>query len=163
MDKEKAEVMPSAEEILMNENDLLNGLLEAASFKTDSSSYKTVQVKREGKLLFEFRIRPLEEEEIQSCRKKCTKMVQNPGGRHLPKIEGDVDYVKVRSWKIYTATVEEDRKKIWDNNVIKQRLNVLQGVDVIDACLMAGEKDTICDIIDDISGYGVSREDYIKN
>ena len=69
----------------------------------------------------------------------------------------------MRSWKVYTATVEEDRKKLWENAKVKQSLNVLQGVDVIDICLMAGEKDAICDLIDDISGYGVSREDYVKN
>ena len=163
MDKEKNDVMPEAEEVLMNENDLLNGLLEAANFKNDESCHKLVQVKRGEKIFFEFRIRPLEEEEIQDCRKKCTKMIPNPGGRHLPKIEGDVDYVKMRSWKVYTATVEEDRKKLWENAKVKQSLNVLQGVDVIDICLMAGEKDAICDLIDDISGYGVSREDYVKN
>ena len=46
MDKEKNDVMPEAEEILMNENDLLNGLLEAANFKNDESCYKLVQIKR---------------------------------------------------------------------------------------------------------------------
>lgn len=38
--------------ILMNENDILTNLLEAAKFKSDKDLQKTVQVKRKDKLLF---------------------------------------------------------------------------------------------------------------
>ena len=58
------EMLPTKEEVLMNEDDLLKGLLQAASFKNDVENYKLIQVKRNGKLLFQFRVRPLEESEI---------------------------------------------------------------------------------------------------
>ncbi len=160
---DEATALPAKEEILMNEDALIAGLLEAANYKED---YTPVQVKRNGKLLFEFRIRPMGEDEIQECRKRATKMVPNPAGRHLPKVEGDIDIVALRCYKILSATVDEDRKKVWDNPAIKKSLNVLTPVDVIDAVLMAGEKDAVCDLIDNISGYNnnqVTTEEYAKN
>lgn len=163
VNKQEDSTMMDHKEILMNETDLLKGLLEAASFKDDKEMQRLVQIKRKGKVLFSFHIRPLEEEESDECRRKATKKVANPNGRHLPKIEGTTDYVKMRSYKILAATIEEDRAKIWDNPKIKEQLNVLQAIDVIDMVLMAGEKDQICDIIDDISQYGVSLEDFAKN
>lgn len=151
------------EEILMNENDLIAGLLTAAGFKDDSSLWKKVQIKRNGKVLFEFRVRPLEEEETQEIRKSCTKYLPNPAGRHLPKIEVDTNFVRLRSKKIYEATVAEDRAILWDNPAIKNKLKCLDPLDVIDQVLMAGEKDAVVDVIDSISGYGQSVEDYAKN
>ena len=153
----------TSEEILMNEDALISGLLEAASFKEDDSLRKKVQIKRNGKVLFEFRVRPLEEEETQEIRKSCTKYIPNPNGRHLPKIEGEINFVKLRSKKIYEATIPEDRAILWDNPKIKAKLKCLDPVDVIDQVLMAGEKDGVVDVIDSISGYGVSVEGYAKN
>ncbi len=161
-----AQGLPSQAEILMNEDQLLAGLLEAANFKQEPSNYRKIQIRRGGKTLFEFRIRPIEEEELQACRRRATKMIPNPAGRHLPKVEGETDYVRLRSLKILTATVEEDRPKIWGNKALQSKLNVLTDVDVIDSVLMAGEKDWVCDAIDEISGYHGERvelEEYAKN
>lgn len=151
------------QDMLMNEQDILMGMFEAANFKDDQSNWKKIQIKRNEKVLFEFRVRPLNEEEIGACRKKATKFMPNPMGKQYPRIEADVDYVKLRSYKILEATVEEDQRKVWGNKAIKEKLNVLQDIDVVDSVLMAGEKDWVADIIDEISGYGVSREDYTKN
>ena len=96
--------------------------------------------------------------------KKATKYYKNPQGRHLPKIEGDTNMTRMRSYKILTATVYSD--KVWNNTILKQKLNLLDPVDVVDTVLLAGEKDQIDDIIDDISGFGEdteSREDFVKN
>lgn len=149
--------------MLMNEQDILAGLFEAANFRSDQSNWRRIQIKRNDRILFEFRIRPLDEEEIGSCRKKATKWMANPLGKNFPKVESDVDMVRYRSYKILTATVDEDRQKVWGNKAIKDKLNVLQDTDVIDAVLLAGEKDWISDVIDEISGYGVTREDFTKN
>lgn len=157
------EMLLTKEEVLMNEDDLLKGLLQAASFKNDVENYKLIQVKRNGKLLFQFRVRPLEESEIGECRKKATKYAPNPNNRNLPKVEVETDYIKLRAYKIYMATVDEDKPKTWDNKALMDKLDLLQNIEVIDSVLLAGEKDWICDIIDEISGYGVSREDYAKN
>jgi len=157
------EIGMTNEEILMNENDLIAGLLTAAGFKDDETLRKKVQIKRNGKVLFEFRVRPLEEEETQEIRKSCTKYAANPAGRHLPKIEVDTNFVRLRSKKIYEATVAEDCAILWDNPAIKNKLKCLDPLDVIDQVLMAGEKDAVVDVIDSISGYGQSVEDYAKN
>lgn len=155
--------LPTKEEVLMSEDDLIAGLLDAADFKNDKTMQKKIQIKRNGVVKFEFRIHPLDEEEVQKMRKKCTKYAPNPNGRNLPKIEVNVDYVRMRSMKIYEATVEEDQEKLWNNKRVKEKLNVLDPIEVIEQVLMAGEKDAIVDQIDDISGYGVSLEDYAKN
>lgn len=151
------------EDILMNEADILKGLFEAADFKTNTDNWRNIQIKRNGRVLFVFRIRPLSEEEIGVCRKQATKYMPNPAGKQYPKIEADVDYVKLRSHKILSATVDEDRTKTWGNKALKDRLNLLQDIDVVDTVLMAGEKDWVADVIDEISGYGMTRDDFTKN
>ena len=70
---------------------------------------------------------------------------------------------KFRSWLIYAATVDEDRAKTWDNKQAQEALGVLQGVDMIDAVLLSGEKDRIIDRINEISGYGDDVEETAKN
>lgn len=154
--------LPDTDQVLMNEDDMLKGVLEAADFKKDPKNRKLIQIKRRGKLLFQFHVRPLEENELNSCRKRATKYIPNPQNRHL-RIEADTDYVKLRSIKIYMATVDEERKKLWDNPRLCEKFNTIEGFEVIDKVLMAGEKDQICDVIDDISGYNESLEETAKN
>ena len=113
---------PTQEETLMNESDLLRGLLAAASEKDSESAYERIQIRRSGVLKFEFRIRP-----------------------------------------IYTATVDEDRAKTWDNKQAQEALNILQGVDMVDAVLLSGEKDRIIDRINEISGYDDDQDETAKN
>lgn len=141
---------------------LLQQLLTAANFKDDPEQYETISIERKGKELFSFRVRPLEEEELQECRKKATQYGANPQNRTLA-VETGVDLVKLRSYKIYLATIEEDRKKIWDNRILQEKIGVLQGIDVIDRLLLAGEKDRVCNIIDENSGFQLSLEEYAKN
>ena len=141
---------------------LLQQLLAAAGFKDDPEQYQNVVITRKGKEAFAFRVRPLEEEELQECRKKATQYGVNPQNRTL-SVETSVDLVKLRSYKIYLATVEEDRRRIWDNRILQEKIGVLQGVDVIDRLLLAGEKDRVCNIIDENSGFQLSLEEYAKN
>lgn len=160
--KSDNETLPTKEEVLENEDSMLSGLLEAAGYKEDKGNQEIIQIIRKKKKFFEFHIRPLEEEEIQECRKQATKYAPNPANRAI-RMEVDVDYVRLRSLKIYTATTEADRKKLWDNKDVQTKLNVLTGADVIDRALMAGEKDWVCDEIDAISGYNASLEAIAKN
>ena len=147
--------LPEKEEALMNQDELIAGILLASKFQESEESNRKVQVRRSGdKVLFEFTIRPLREEEIQECRKMVTKYRPDPRGKHFPKIEVDVDLIKLRSNKILKATVDTGNGIIWNNEELKTKLNVLQAIDVIDLVLLAGEKDKICDMIDEISGYG---------
>ena len=174
MSGEKKNTMPEAyddapagvqettqEEILMNEKQLLQGLIEAAQEKDSEKAYEKIQIKRNGALKIEFRIRPLSEEESMKCHERATKYA--PRRRGQPKQEIETNTAKMRSWLIYAATVDEDRAKTWDNKQAQEALNVLQGVDMIDAVLLSGEKDRIIDRINEISGYGDDMEETAKN
>lgn len=151
----------SQEEVLMNEDELLRGLIEAGTEKEKESAYKRIQIKRGGVLKFEFRIRPISEEESLACHDHATKFA--PRKRGQPKREIETNLAKFRSWLIYTATVDEDRAKTWDNKKAQEALNVLTGVDMIDMVLLSGEKDRVIDEINEISGYSDDVEETAKN
>ena len=149
------------------EGDILRGVLESAGFAETEDEYKTIEVARKGKVLFTFRIRPLTEEEYEKCKKRNTKYVRNKQlGIKMPE---DTNNVKYRSDLIYTATVEEDRKKLWDNRQIWNALtdkgvDILTATDVIDTVLKPGEKAAVVDQIDLISGFEDNNfEEVIKN
>lgn len=158
--------LPTQQEVLQNEDQLLAGLLEAAEFKENTDFQRKIEIKRNGKLLFSFYIRPLTEEEVQGCRKRATKRRPDPRGKQFGMIEIETDYIKLRSYKILAATVDKGHGILWSNRTLKENLNVIEDVDVIDKVLMGGEKDYINDVIDEISGYGmheVSLEETAKN
>ena len=155
------EAPATQEEILMDENAMLRGLIEAGKKKDDESTYRKIQIKRAGVLKFMFRIRPVSEEESIKCHDHATKFA--PRKRGQPKREIETNQSLFRSWLIYTATVDEDRKKLWDNRKAQEALDVLSGVDMIDAVLLSGEKDRIIDVINEISGYGDDMEETAKN
>ena len=145
----------------MSESELLKGLIEAGTGKDSKDSYERIQIRRKGKLFFEFRIRPISEEESVECKEKATKFA--PRKRGQPKREIETNAAKFRSWLIYTATVDEDRAKTWDSKEAQDALNVLTGVDMIEAVLLAGEKDQVIDRINEISGYGEEALETAKN
>lgn len=151
----------SKEDVLMNENELLRGLIEAGNEKDGAGAYEKIQIRRAGKLKFEFRIRPISEEESIACHDHATKFA--PRKRGQPKREIETNTAKFRSWLIYTATVDEDRARTWDNKQAQEALDILCGVDMIDAVLLSGEKDRIIDRINEISGYGDDMEETAKN
>lgn len=151
----------SREEILMNEDELLRGLIEAGTEKGDESSYRKIQIKRKGEVKFEFRVRPISEAESIACHDNATRFA--PRKRGQPKREIETNFSQFRSWLIYTATVDADRKILWDNKRAQERFGVLQSVEMIDAVLLPGEKDRAIDIINEISGYDDGMEDTAKN
>ena len=149
------------EQILMSESELLRGLIEAGTEKDSEIFYERIQIRRGGKLKFEFRIRPISEEESLACHDHATKFA--PRKRGQPKREIETNMAKFRSWLIYMSTVDEDRAKLWDNKQAQQTFNVLQGVDLIDCVLLSGEKDRIIDRINEISGYSEEMDEIAKN
>lgn len=155
------DVPATKDEILMDEDTLFRGLIEAGSEKDSKDAYRQIQIKRAGVLKFVFRVRPLSEEESVACHDHATKFA--PRKRGQPKREIETNAAKFRSWLIYTATVDEDRVKLWDNKKAQEALGILQGVDMIDAVLLSGEKDRVIDVINDISGYGDDMEETAKN
>lgn len=160
----------------MSEEDILNGMLEAAGFKDNEDYQKIIQIVRpvkvknevtgeieeQNKKFFEFKIRPLTDGELFDCRKKAMKRVPSTRNKNIME-DAELDYPKFRAYKLYTATVGEEGKKIWDSKVMKDALKTLSALDVINETLLSGEKDWIDDIIDEISGYGENREEQLKN
>lgn len=143
------------------ETDILKGLLTAAAFKTEDENIHPVEIARNGVVLFTFRIRPLSEEEYHQCKDKNTKYVRNKQlGIKFPE---QTDSVRYRSALIYQATIDEDRAKVWDNKDAWKALNVLNGIDLVDKILLAGEKDAVLELIDKISGYSTTMEEVAKN
>lgn len=157
MDKELTQEEQS-QALRTYEGDILGGLLAAASFRDEA---KTVEIVRNGIVLFKFRIRPLSEGEYNRCKEKYTTYKRNK--QFGVRIPDKTDTISYRSALIYEATVEEDREKLWDNREAWRKLDVLSGVELIGRVLMAGEKDAVLDLIDKISGYSVLEEDTVKN
>ena len=71
----------------------------------------------------------------------------------------EINRTLFRSLLIYTATINEDRAKLWDNKAALEAYNILNNPEIIDKVLLAGEKDRIIDIIEEISGYGNDEDD----
>ena len=147
--------------IRMNEDDILNALVMAGSFKTDEDETATIEVIRKGKVAFSFRIRPLGEDEYLKCRKENTTYKRNKSVG--TRVAESVDTGRYRSQLIYMATVEAEREKLWDNRKAWDRFAVLNGIDLIEAVLRAGEKDQILDKLDEISGYSMTAAETAKN
>lgn len=143
------------EDYLAMENDILRGLLDAARDK-EKETVK-IEVARNGKVYFSFRVRGLTEEEDNACREQASKYVLNK--RTGLKIRDEFKLAKYRSLLIYHATVEEDRKRLWDNQEAWEKLNVLSGWQVIDKVLLAGEKDAILAKIEELSGFKDENEE----
>ncbi len=147
-----------------NEEDFIQGLIAAAEFAAEET--QRIEIIREGRLFFAFSIRPLSSEEYEKCRKKHTKYVRNKQlGMKLPE---DTDRIKYQSAIIYEATVEDDRRKLWDNRKVWDALNakqdrIMNGLDVIECVLKAGEKDRIIDAVDKLSGFDDNLEEVAKN
>lgn len=154
----------SQNQMRMQEEDFIQGLIAAAGYSTEER--QTIEIVREGKLFFRFDIRPLSEDEYDRCKKKHTKYVRNKSlGMRFPE---ETNSVKYRDALIYQATVEEDRTKLWDNKKVWEALRdkelpIMNGLDVIEYALKAGEKDKILECIDALSGYEANLEEVAKN
>jgi len=162
----KDEVFTSEEttnQLKISEEDFLQGLIDAACYADDENQTKVIEIIRPGKekgekrLMFRFSVKPLSEREYNECKKKHTKYVRNKSlGVKMPE---DTDSVKYRAEIIYRATVPEDRnKEAWEALRDKGK-QILSGLDMIEYCLIAGEKDRVIDVIDSISGYSDNLEE----
>ncbi len=160
VNEDKEEVL-TKEEILQTEPDILSALLELGNAKDNPDEYHKVTIRRNDEDKFSFRIRPLSEKEMISCNEQATKYSPSKNGK--PRVALKTDLPKARSLLIYTATVDEDRKKIWDHPEAKKKFNILESADMIDIVLKGGEKDQIISKIDEISGYYDVVETSAKN
>lgn len=153
----------SPEEVVINEKELLKALSGGADVNQET---KTIEVCFRG-ITFRFRIRPLTEREYDKCREKATTYSKNKrfGGMKLPE---KTDTVKYHTLLIYTATVAEDRAKLWDNKALWDATNALTGTDMVDILIpTAGKKQAIIDLIEQLSGFDeeaeANLEETVKN
>ena len=149
------------EEILMNESDILAGLLDLGKTKDESANYKKIQIKRDGVTKLEFRVRPLTEDESQRCLRSAHRYAPTKPGQ--PRVVLETDGAKYRSYLIYAATVDEDRMKVWENKKAQDAFGVFQGVDMIDRVLLAGEKSRVIEVINEISGFTSEFEETARD
>ena len=149
-------------DLRLNEESLLDNLLSAANYKEDDDETVEIVINRKGKDLFSFHIHPLSEDDFARCRKKCTKYVKSKTNAGI-RVPEELDAVRYRCRLSYEATVEEDRKKIWENKALWKAKDLVTGIEAVDVLLKAGEKNAICDKLDEISGYDMSEEDVAKN
>lgn len=146
----------------VSQEELLQMFLHAAGYKEDESLFCPITIRRGGaQLLPTFRVRPLSQEEINRAHRKATKLLPNPAGRRLPPIEGDTDASMERSWTIYLATVDEDKRKLWDNIELQKGMQARHpevvfskgdaGAQLIKMVLSAGESSAVVSKIVEIS------------
>lgn len=127
------------------------------------NTYQRINLKdREGNVLLSFRIRPLSETEYDEITEVTSK--KNKKGVKIRNL------VAERAEQIYQATVDED-KYIWDSKEVLDDYVTHFPRDVIEDSLTAGDKMTIVNAIDSLSGYtapgseseNVDIEDELKN
>lgn len=138
----------------INESDLLKALKGEGLHQEDT---RVITVKFRN-ATFSFRVRALTEREYDTCREKSTKYVKNRrmGGMRLPD---KTDTVAYHTRLIYTATVDEDREKLWDNKNLWAAVNAVTGTDMVDTLIpMAGKKQQIVEIIEQLSGFDEDSE-----
>ena len=105
--------------------------------------------------------------EWDKCRERNTKYSKNRrlGGIRVPESTDTTGY---HSDLIYTATVDEDKAKLWDNKVFWNATGALTGRDMVDKLIpYAGKKQAIIERIEALSGYNdedqEQYEEAVKN
>lgn len=140
------------DELLANEDIILRDVAGVLEAMETIVQYEVFEVIRDGKKLFSFRVRGLDDEEFEKCRDQATKVAKDRrlGAIAIPK---EFNTAKFNSLVIYTATHPEDRKAIWDNKELWNKANVVAGWQLIDKVLKRGEKEKVIELIEKLSGY----------
>ena len=152
--------------LIQNEDAILQdvaGVLEAMETIIE---YKVFEVIRDGKKLFSFRVRGLDDSEFEKCRDQATKVAKDRrlGNLAVPR---EFNLAKFNSLVIYTATHPDDKKAIWDNKDLWAKADVVTGWQLVDKVLKRGEKEKCIELIEELSGYSdedaESTEETLKN
>jgi len=160
MDEVKKDELLEAENTVLKD---VGGVLEAMETIT---TYEVFEVARDGKKLFSFRVRGLDDEEFEKCRDQSTKMAKDRrlGSLAVPR---EFNVAKFNSLVIYTATHSDDRRAIWDNKDLWNKAKVVSGWQLVDKVLKRGEKDKAIELIEKLSGYAneeaETTEEALKN
>lgn len=129
---------------------------------SNSRVVKEVEIARDGKSTgLKFKVHSLKEEELTHCRDQATYHPKERFG-DVRDLTGELNQSLFHQWAIYTATEDDDKKRLWDNKAIWQKLNAGYPMDVIAAVLLAGELAGIYALIEKISGYGTRFDEDLK-
>lgn len=139
------------------EFDYISGFFRAAELITENTT--PIVIQRDGVKLFEFSVHALTGNDARTAKKKASTYMPNPNNKKLPPIVKEINEIIYQSYLIYLATTAEDRKKYWDNSVLRDKFGVMEGYELIDKVLLPGEKAKVLDEIDTLSGYGFSDMD----
>ncbi len=160
MDETKRDELLAAEDTILQD---ISGVLEAMETIIE---YKVFEVVRDGKKLFSFRVRGLDDSEFEKCRDQATKVAKDRrwGSLAVPR---EFNSAKFNSLVIYTATHPDDKKAIWDNKDLWAKADVVTGWQLVDKVLKRGEKEKCIELIEELSGYSdedaESTEETLKN
>lgn len=160
MSEEKKDYLVQNEDVILQD---VAGVLEAMETIIE---YKVFEVIRDGKKLFSFRVRGLDDSEFEKCRDQATKTAKDRrlGNLAVPR---EFNTAKFNSLVIYIATHPDDRKAIWDNKDLWERAKVVAGWQLVDKVLKRGEKEKVIELIEELSGYAdeesESTEETLKN
>ena len=161
-DERKEDLTPEEQGEVLREQaaPILEGIIAAAQNLAEET--REIVLARNGKAYFKLVVRPVSDVAAKNLRKKCTKYAKNKAyGVRMPE---DTDMSKYRSLLIYEATVNKD--ETWDNKALWKALEdvypIVQGWETIDQVLLAGEKDRITDVINEISGYMEDDEEELE-
>lgn len=163
LEEKTVETTGIPENVEEQEYNLLESLLLAAE---DSNALTPIRIERNGVYRFTVHVHAVTEKDKEAAHKKASKYMPNPAGKNLPLIEKETDKALYRSWLIYLATSDEDKKLIWGQKAVKDKYGLVQDVESIDILLKSGEKDALLDVIAELSGFGensISTEEFAKN
>lgn len=118
---------------------------------TSDDSIAEVELMRCGEKLFTVKFHSIVRADIIAAKYKAT-YTPNPSGAKPPHVKEAYNDQIFKSWVIYLATVEEDRLKLWDNEEIMKRNDILSPAERIDNMLTIREKNKLVEIIAEISG-----------
>ena len=146
MSEEKKDYMVQNEDVILQD---VAGVLEAMETIIE---YKVFEVIRDGKKLFSFWVRGLDDSEFEKCRDQATKVAKDRrlGSLAVPR---EFNSAKFNSLVIYTATHPDDKKAIWDNKDLWVKADVVTGWQLVDKVLKRGEKEKCIELIEELSGY----------
>jgi len=160
MSEKKKDYAVQNEDVILQD---VAGVLEAMETIIE---YKLFEVIRDGKKLFSFRVRGLDDSEFEKCRDQATKVAKDRrlGNLAVPR---EFNSAKFNSLVIYTATYPDDKKAIWDNKDLWAKADVVTGWQLVDKVLKRGEKEKCIELIEELSGYSdedaESTEETLKN
>lgn len=142
------------QELLNKETDILAGVLGAV--KDVEETVVPIAVIRDGVERFRFHVTPQKAEMFEKANEASTVYKRNKRGA---KLVDSYSVSKAHAYLILHATTPEDRAAIWENKELRTALNEFETLEVVQRVLLAGEMDAAVGIIEEISGYSLSKED----